>query len=257
MRHEVLAHAGTKPFQSLIDSGPCLVVVVVARHSTRYPVTHQLPPGTQARMMNAAMFSEKIGYPINTHTTINAAHLQRIDEGGVFAIGNLWDGFQALIELMRKWHTGRGLPWVMIAAREYNSSRARHAGEHWHIAHHQPPALQSSWVEQLSTWTGEDVSASDGMVSVQNAWRVTSQWSGGQGPENLAAYLGKAEPGWITRYGKRRENRDKPRRDKYGGEGPVEGKRFRVSRAIDRKAQARVGFEGPYSRDSLYCVKGP
>lgn len=197
-------------------------------------------------MMNAAVFSAAIDYPINTHTTINAAQLQRIGEGGVFSVGNLWDGFRDLVELMRKWHTGRGMPWVMIAAREYSPPRARHPGEHWHIAHHQPRALRSDWAAQLTTWTGEGTNASDELASAHHAWRTTSHRTGGRGPDNLAAYLGKAEPGRIKLYGKWQKNPDKPKPTKYGGEGPIEGQRFRISRAIDRAAQAKAGYTGPY-----------
>ncbi|WP_417463245.1 hypothetical protein [Kordiimonas sp.] len=243
MRHEILAPARTKRLHGITSRGSCLVVV---GPPTRYPVTDKLPRGTQARMMNAAVFSEKIGYPLNTHTIINAAQLQRIGAGGVFGIGHLWDGFQELMQLMRKWHTGRGLPWVMIASREYNSTRAKHPCEHWHIAHHQPRELRSDWTAQLPVWTEEGTSAADDSISEHNAWRVTSRWPGGRGPDNLAAYLGKAEPGRIKLHGKWQENTLKPRPDKYGGEGPVEGKRFRISRSIDRAAQAKAGFAGPY-----------
>lgn len=202
-----------------------------------------MPRGTQARMIRAATFSAEIGHPLNTHTTINASHLQRIGEGGVFGVGHLWDGFQCLVELMRHWTTRRGLPWVMIAAREHNGAKARQQGEHWHIAHHLPAALAQDWACQLDVWTGESRDGSR-LTSRHNAWHITQRLPGGAGPEDLAAYLGKSEPGWIKLYGKRRENRDKPRRDKFGGEGPVEGKRFRISRAIDSAAQARHGFTG-------------
>jgi len=243
MRHELLRETQSQRVCAGISTTSCLV----RQHYplTRYSVTHELPRGAQARLIRAAAFSEVIGYPINTHLTVNAAHLQRIGEGGIFGVGHLWDGFQNLHELMRKWLLLRGVFWAAIWAREWtNTGHRGQAGEHWHIAIHLPKKLHADFAEQLAEWTGEGIGAASPLarvsaVSAAGAWHLGVQHGRG-GPENLAAYLGKAEPSSIKRYGRRVPNPDKPQRNKFGGAGPIEGKRFGICKTLGATEQSRA-----------------
>lgn len=194
-------------------------------------------------MMQAAGFSKILGHPVNTVLTINAAYLQRIGEGGVFGVGHLWDGFQVLHELIRKWVTSRGVLWACIWVREWGTQAG---GEHWHIALHLPKRFHADLAKQVAEWTGEAIattppppSAREPAVSVERSWHIAAR-DGRGGPEHIAAYLGKAEPSSITRYGRRVANPDKPRRDKNGGAGRIEGKRFHICKAIGATAQAKA-----------------
>jgi hypothetical protein len=241
MRHELL-----RPDQAQPVSSPILRpsrLVGLSHPATRYPVTHELPVGAQARLMKSAAFSQALGRPIDTLLTINAAHLQLIGEGGVFGIGSLWDGFRELHELMRKWVTGRDVFWACIWVREWARRGHRgQAGEHWHLGMHMPASLRAEFAPQVAVWTGEGIGAKapssrEAAVSVTGAWHLSVR-AGRGGPDSLAAYLGKAEPGYVTRYGKRVPNVRKPRRDKHGGNGPIQGKRFGISRSIGTLAQA-------------------
>ena len=62
---------------------------------------------------------------------------------------------------------------------------------------------------------------------------------------DLRGYLGKAEPKHITLHGKRKDNPDKIEW-RWGGEGPIEGKRFGISRAIHRDQQNDANFIAPH-----------
>jgi hypothetical protein len=111
--------------------------------NTRYPETRYLALDAERRMVGAVRFASHIRSPITTMLTINAAHLQKVDSDSVFHIGHLWDGYRNLLELLRKWITGRGVTWSCIWVREYTGGKNEHHGEHWHIALHLPPRLQS------------------------------------------------------------------------------------------------------------------
>jgi len=201
--------------------------------------------------MNAAAFSVHRGYPINTFTTINAAHMQRIGSGGVFEIGHLWDGFRDLVQLMRKWTKGRGLEWAAIWARESIFGKSVHPGEHWHIGHHLPKQHHRDFLMQLAIWTGEELGqdlSGRGTVgrSMSCAWHVGTRTKRGVGPTGIAAYIGKAEPNKIRRYGKWVKNPDKVDHSVYGGDGWIEGKRIGISQFLSPEKQLRAGFTGPY-----------
>lgn len=242
MQHEILSTRQAKPPYRPFGESPRLVGV--SYKPTRYAVTHELPVGAQARLMQAAEFSQALGHPVNAVLTINAAHLQRIGEGGIFSIGHLWDGFQNLLELVRKWLSARGVFWAVIWSREWSRSGHRgQAGEHWHIGLHLLKHLHQPFAEQVAHWTGEPLgsralSEREAAVSVAGAWHLSVQ-SGRGGPASVGAYLGKAEPGRIIRYGKRMPNERKPRRNKYGGTGPVEGKRYGICKTLGATEQAR------------------
>jgi hypothetical protein len=247
MRHELLREDQAAPVLAHIEGLSCLVGNT--EHATRYTGTHKLPRGAQRRMIGAAAFSEHIGHPLNAVLTINAAHLQRIGEGGVFAVGHLWDGLQDLHQLIRKWVTARGVFWASIWVREWAPrGHEGQAGEHWHIALHLPKCLHADFAKQVAEWTGEAVgavspSARVSAVSVGRAWKLSVRHGRG-GPEEIAAYFGKSEPATIKRYGQRIENPDKPRNTgkyRFGGEGYIEGKRFHISKTLGATAQARAG----------------
>lgn len=248
MRHEILSTHQANPVHSLIQPRPALVDNI----TTRYPTSQGLPVGSQRRLMIAADFSRETGHSLNTILTINAAALQQVGSGGVFGVGHLWDGLQTFLELLRKWVTARGLPWVAIWVREWGGAKARHPGEHWHIGFHLPAAPLAELPHQVSAWTSERPDAAFRPCSEKGyaqsehgSWHIGRARRGGRGPEGVAAYFGKAEPNTVRRYRKRCPNRDKPRPDKYGGAGPIEGRRFGVSRAIDLKAQTDAGFVAP------------
>jgi len=161
--------------ETLSDSGGTLVTpeksggFSLVGKSTRYPETETLPVGAQARLIRAAMFSEKIGYPLNTLLTINAAHLQRMSSDGVFGVGHLWDGMQNFIELARKWPEKRGVPWVAIWSREHAGGKHGQSGEHWHIGLHLPRRMHADFAEQVARWTDAHQ-----LVAVLTTWRHIS-----------------------------------------------------------------------------------
>jgi hypothetical protein len=245
MRHELLRKETAQPIFTGMDGETCLVGN--SSPLTRYTVTKALPIGTQARMMRAAVFSQTLGHPVNAFLTINAAHLQRIGEGGIFGLGHLWDGFQVLLELLRKWVTARGVVWAVIWSREWSRKGINgQAGEHWHIGLHLPKRFHADLAKQVAEWTGQGLStisptARVSAVSEHRAWHLSVKHGRG-GPEDLAAYLGKAEPSKIRRYGRHVPNLYKPRRDKIGGEGPIEGKRFGISKTIGLTEQERAQY---------------
>jgi len=245
MRHELLEQKTTQPVFTDVSGKSCLVGNT--NTFTRYTLTKQLPVGTQARMMRAAAFSQALGHPVNALLTINAAHLQRIGEGGVFGLGHLWDGFQVLLELLRKWITTRSVVWAVIWSREWSQKGINgQAGEHWHIGLHLPKHFHADFAAQTAEWTGQNIgtvspSARESAVSEHRAWHLSVKHGPG-GPECLAAYLGKAEPSAIKRYGRRGPNPYKPRRDKIGGNGPIEGKRFHICKTIGPTEQMRAQY---------------
>lgn len=183
------------------------------------------------------------GTPIDTLLTINAAHLQRISAGGVFGVGHLWDGFRDFLELVRKWVTARSVLWAVIWVREYAGGQHGQVGEHWHIALHLPQGLRADFVAQVAIWTDESIGndlSGQGTIarSSGRAWHYRSRARFGNGPRGLGAYLGKAEPSWRRRYKRMVRNLTKPDRRQNGGGGPIQGKRFGISRHIGETAQA-------------------
>lgn len=207
---------------------------------TRYPTTDKLPLDAEWRMTSAVRFATHIGAPVQTMLTINAAHLQRIGSGGIFDIGNLWDGYRDVLELLRKWVTGRGLPWSCVWAREYTGGRNDHHGEHWHIALHLPPRHRAALSAQVAVWTGEAVGEHDGKTkciarSKMGAWYLSIS------KDNAGEYLGKATPRTRLRYGRSVPNHQR-QGGKGGGEGIIEGKRFGISKTLGATAQARAGY---------------
>lgn len=208
---------------------------------TRYPMTRYLPLDAELRMARAERFASHIGKPINTMLTINAAHLQRMGSGSIFDVGHLWDGFQTFLEVLRKWVTNRGLAWSCVWVREYTGGRNEHHGEHWHVAFYLPPRHQSDLAPQVAIWTGEAIGESDGKKKCI-AKSITGAWYLNRRKDNAAEYLGKATPRTRPRYGRQVPN-DLRITQRAGGEGPIEGKRYGISRAIGDTAQRRQGWE--------------
>jgi hypothetical protein len=251
MFHQSLSQWPAPPPSTGFRPGPALVSVIpkppAAAESAiapRYPASSCLARGTQKRLIDAATFSVHLGTPVNTLITVDAARLQSIDGGGIIGLGHLWDGFQDLLERLRKWTTGRNVPWACLWVREVSGR----PGEHWHLALHLPARHRLDLAHQLAAWTDEPLGdgsllqAHDVAVSALGSWHVTARRRGGRGPEGIAAYLGKAEPGRIKLYGKTHINHDKPRPQYRGGEGNIEGKRHGISRTLGRTAQRAAGW---------------
>jgi hypothetical protein len=240
LQHKVLRENNAQPVYATISEQFRIV-------GTRYLATQELPRGTQARLMQAGLFSQALGNPLDTTLTINAYHLLRIGEGGIFSVGHLWDGFQLLLELIRKWVLARGVPWASIWVREW--SRRGHnwqSGEHWHIAMCLPKRFHDDFAKQVVEWTGEVIGHLSPMpgvsaVSAAQAWQIATKHGRG-GPESIGAYFGKAERSKIKRYGKWVDNPDKPRRNKNGGNGHIEGKRFGICKTLGTTEQSKAGY---------------
>jgi hypothetical protein len=215
-----------------------LLVGRVAR--ARYTETSCLPLDAEHRMSAAVRFASTIQAPIRTCLTINAAHLQRIGSASVFDIGHLWDGFQRVLELLRKWIIYRGVAWSCIWVREYTGGKNNHHGEHWHIVFYLPPRLQNHFTAQVAIWTGEAVGTNDSKKKCI-ARSSTGAWYLNRRKENAGEYLGKATPKTRPRYGRKVPN-DLRMTRYHGGEGPIQGKRFGISRAIGDTAQRRAGW---------------
>lgn len=266
MPDQTLRQPPAKPIDSTLQHGQCLVRQTTGHETcdcggaagpsgpsaattlalggiakSRYTTTNTLPLDAEKKMASAVRFATQINAPIQTMLTINAAHLQRVGSDSVFDIGNLWDGYRRFLELLRKWVKGRGLPWSCIWAREYTGSRNEHHGEHWHIALHLPPRHRAALSAQIAVWTGDGVGAHDGKKkcitrSKTKAWYLSTRSS------NAGEYLGKATPKTRRRYGRPVPNHQRQSFRHFGGEGPIEGKRFGISRHIGKTAQDRHGW---------------
>jgi len=208
---------------------------------TRYPETRYLPLDAERRMVGAVRFASHIRSPITTMLTINAAHLQRVGSASVFEVGHLWDGYRLFLEVLRKWIIHRGGAWSCIWVREYTGGRNDHHGEHWHIAFHLPPHHQNYLAAQVAIWTGEAIGGSDGKQKCI-ARSITGAWYLSRCKENAGEYLGKATPKTRSRYGRQVPNDLRVTRH-HGGEGPIQGKRYGISRAIGDTAQRRQGWK--------------
>jgi len=207
----------------------------------RYPITSDLPLDAELRMDRAERFASYIDTPLNTMLTVNAAHLQRTDSGSIFDVGHLWDGFRTFLEVQRKWVTNRGVPWSCIWVREHTGGRNKHHGEHWHAAIYLPPRHQNDLAAQIPIWTGEAIGDSDGKKKCI-ARSITGAWYLNRRKDSTAEYLAKATPKTRSRYGRKVPN-DLRLTRRSGGQGPIEGKRYGISRTIGDTAQRRQGWQ--------------
>jgi hypothetical protein len=208
---------------------------------TQYAESKCLPLDTQKKMVRAIKFASSIKAPVQTMLTINAEHMQREGYESVFKNGHLWNGCKTFRELLNKWLTQRGITWACVWVREYTGGHNRHHGEHWHITFHLPPKYQTALADQVAIWSGENIGESDGSRkciarSLSGAWYLSKCRA------NAADYLGKATPRTRTRYGKQVPNQHRKTRH-FGGEGPIQGKRFGISRPIGDAAQRAQGWK--------------
>lgn len=247
LRHEILNQDQATIAGKLITPSSAVASTATPLR-TRYSSSKTLPRGSQRKLTSAAVFSEHVGQPINTTVTINAARLQGIGTDSVFDVGHLWDGFRHLLELKRKWVTARGIPWIGIWVREFATYTAKQPGEHWHIGMHLPRNHRREYVDQLALWAGEDFDPDRKLdkgtfaASRHNAWSVSVKYAGGNGPETIGHYFGKAEPNRVRLHGVMKKNPDKVAPWYRGGVGHIEGKRFGMSRSLAQKAQLAAGF---------------
>ena len=116
-----------------------------------------------------------------------------------------------------------------------------HHGEHWHIAFCLPPRHQQELTFQVAIWTDEVIGKHDGKNkciarSETGAWYLSKRY------DNAGFYLGKATPKNKLRYDSPIKN-DLREGNHYGGEGPIQGKRYGISRSIGDTAQQQRGWQ--------------
>lgn len=210
--------------------------------------------------MHAADFAMTLGLPLNTLVTINAEHLSRMGEGGIFEIGHLSDNRAEFMELLRKWIVNRGYRFCGVWGREVArkpTNPSHQIGEHLHLAAHIGWKDQSAFVTQVLAWTdtarGEPSQRGEIGVSVCGAVQVKHCTKGGSTGITVAAYLGKDEPQHILRYGKRVLNPDKVCRQYRDNGGVIEGKRYGITDALNTRAQKQHGYR-PCSDDALRAM---
>jgi hypothetical protein len=134
----------------------------------------------------------------------------------------------------------------MLAQWVLSAMTRRMAGENSNLisaSSRLPARLRADFAAQVAIWTddeiGSDMSGKYTIArSAGRAWHYRSRAPFGNGPDGLGAYLGKAEPSWRRRYGRMVPNLEKPDRWQNGGSGPIQGKRFGISRPIGDTAQA-------------------
>jgi hypothetical protein len=170
-------------------------IVSVPPHKT----SEYLCTGDQAKLIDAAVLAETWGYPINQLTTIRTEILAR-SSSGVFAGKHQADGVECLLELMRKWHNKRGIPWACIWSREVGSD----VGGHLHLGNHQSGEHTEDFIDQMAGWTGErrvkvqHHQPDEVGISENRSWLVQCCLRQGKSGADIAAYLGKDERGYIT-----------------------------------------------------------
>jgi hypothetical protein len=193
-----LPENGTSPAKGIVSAPP-------------RKTSEHLRKGDQAQLIDAAVLAEIWGYPINRQTTIRTEILAQ-SSSGVFAGKHQADGVACLLELMRHWHKERDIPWACIWSREVGSK----VGGHLHLGTHQSDEHTEAFINQMPGWTGEKRvflkqrrSANLGH-SEHQSWLVQCCTRKGQSGPDLAAYLGKDEPDYITTAWRvKRDNRSK------------------------------------------------
>lgn len=214
----------TKPSKGSVSSG--------YRKSSQY-----LPIGAQGQLIDAALLAEKAESPINRFTTIRTEALRTIGSG-IFANKHEADAIKMLLELMRHWHKGRGIPWACIWSREVGDR----IGGHLHIGTHLTDACNDAYSTQMALWTGEDQidlpkhKPEEIGISEHRNWLVKCCLREGRSGPDVGAYLGKDEPTLTqTGWGKDKDNKAKRVFENDCLGGLVEG----TSRTIYRHGTSR------------------
>lgn len=165
--------------------------------------TSGLEPGTQARLIAAALRASEAGYPINTLLTIRWHGLLDYDDMHPLRAMTTPEAIRHLVELLRKWLTRRGLPAFYFWTRELSDT----AGEHWHLGLHLPKSSRKAFTGYLETILVEPLTPHPRPQSKRTrgefacgecaSWHLASDTPDGK-PHFvgywLAAYLGKGEP---------------------------------------------------------------
>ena len=208
-----------------------------------------LPVGSQRQAIQAAKLAKEIGAPINRLLTARTQAMRDIGEGGVFRLGSQAECVRIFLDRHFRWMKYRGVPVVYVWCREYSS----HHGEHFHLGYHQIDELDAPYIEQAAKWFEQDLGApvkdADTIAqSVEGGWNIKRCIHGDDSGHRIAAYLTKAEPSEIiTKWGKVKPNKQKPRRSLRGGDGPIEGNgkhtyRWGTSLLIGRTQRDRNGY---------------
>lgn len=216
------------------------------KHEVRH-VTQDLPRGTQRAMMDAAKLAEMLGTPVNRLLTVRTSGMRATGEGGI--LRNHSRPADCIIDFLHRnsrWCDWRCIPLINIWVREYGS----HHGEHFHLGYHMTSEHDLAFSKQLSNWLDEGVGEHNGKPetlfnSELRSWQIDHCVKAGTSGQNIAAYLGKAEPNeYVTGWGKVRRNSLKQRRRQVGGIGPIERTtkhhyRWSTSEAIGRTQRDR------------------
>lgn len=188
-------------------------------------VSYYLPAGSQAQLIDAAVIAELKGHSINCVTTIRTDIL-RAANAGLFADKHPADAVAILIELVRKWHKKRGIPWACIWGREIGKK----VGEHFHMGTYTPEKYHGVYADQMSSWTGEDRifpkyhRPDEVGLSTNNSWLIQCCRRSNKSGQDIAAYMGKDEPARrLMAYGRERDNKAKRITAHYGNGGLIEG----------------------------------
>ena len=188
-------------------------------------VSYYLPAGSQAQLIDAAVIAELKGHSINCLTTIRTDMLREVNTG-LFADKHPADAVAVLLELARKWHKKRSIPWACIWCREHGNK----VGKHLHMGTHLTKSYANEYADQMASWTGEGrifpkrhkpnavgLSASDG-------WLIQCCSRTNKSGQDIAAYMGKDEPARrLMAYGRVRDNKAKRITAHFGCGGLIEG----------------------------------
>lgn len=211
--------------------------------------TAGLAVGTQARLIAAAQKAVEADYPINTFLTVHWGKL--FSDGDLHPLRTMEppERIRYLVELIRKWLTGRGFPAIYIWVREVSDR----AGEHWHFGFHLPVNKRAALIGYLETILVEPQAPCPRPASKRTRGEfacseLTSWHLAGDKPEGrgyftgywIAAYLGKGEPSQRMFRGKLVNNTAKPVRGVEFG-GRVKGGRYDVPQGIIKGTSARKG----------------